>query len=275
MASGGSQQQLPSPPLESAADVRRALRGMQQKQKLVNSTLNTLKKTQKTNMFLQMQAEKQNKRLQADQQHRECGAKVQRLATAAAAVNPAATEEEKKQILGKMLQLKSSVADIVDQEDGQRHLERLRSLEASDANHEFKQSIKEMKVTAFFCMQCNKFTDRLNAACTASGHHQHPRQATKRFVQCGGCGHKPIPTLNNQLPDGCPRCRVASKDLNFLPLSIYASKPERLLEQEKLSIDGTDVDPFKPRQPHQKQQRRDDEEAVDGILDHGDLPTIS
>lgn len=39
------------------------------------------------------------------------------------------------------------------QEDGQRHLERLRSLEASDIKHEFKQSIKETIISAFYCLQ--------------------------------------------------------------------------------------------------------------------------
>ncbi|KAL8271189.1 hypothetical protein Esti_004850 [Eimeria stiedai] len=253
---------------EAAADVRRVLKGLQQpKQRLVHATLATLKQTQKANATLQKNEERQLKLLLKQQQQR-----AKRAAPAAAraasrpdaAIKPAATgEAEKKLLLEKMLQLRSCVADIVDQasptpppllllEDEARHLERLRSLEALDINHEFKQTIKEVKVTAFFCIQCNKFTDRLNPACAASGHHQQPRQATKRFVQC----------------------RVASKHLSFRVISLYTPKAEKLLEQEKLSIDGTDVGHFKRQQPPQKQQRTDDDEPDTGILEHNDLPAF-
>ncbi|XP_026189751.1 uncharacterized protein LOC34620348 [Cyclospora cayetanensis] len=271
------QQLPPPPPLESATDVRRALRSLQQKQKLVSSTVSTLKQTKKAGDVLQNVVAAQQKRLLKEQQRSERASKALRTAATvpppAAAGKPALTEEEKKQLLEKILQLKSSVADIVDQEDGQRHLERLRSLEAADISHEFKQSIKETTVNAFFCLQCKKYTDRLNTACVARNHQQQPRRATKRFVQCENCGHKPIPTLNNQLPDGCPKCRVASKDISFRLIPLYTAKPEKLLEQEKLTIDGTDVGPYKKQQERPPQCR--DENSAEGFFDHHDLPDTS
>ncbi|CDJ51280.1 hypothetical protein, conserved [Eimeria brunetti] len=281
-------QQPPPPPLDSAADVRRVLKDMK-RPKLVAATVSTLKQTQKAGEVLQQAAERQQKRLAREQQQSEKAAKMQRAATptgpaaapaAAAAAKPAATDAEKREILEKMLQLKSSVADI---EDGQRHLERLRSLEAADIKHEFKQSIKETVINAFFCLQCQRFADRLNPACVARNHQQQPRKATKRFVQCGGCGHKPIPTLNDQLPDGCPKynphcplrgCRVASQHLNFRVISLYAPRAEKLLDQEKLSIDGTDVVANK-KQQQQQQQRPDEGSGDEGFFDHPDLPDTS
>ncbi|OEH74280.1 hypothetical protein cyc_03694 [Cyclospora cayetanensis] len=268
------QQLPPPPPLESATDVRRALRSLQQKQKLVSSTVSTLKQTKKAGDVLQNVVAAQQKRLLKEQQRSERASKALRTAATvpppAAAGKPALTEEEKKRLLEKILQLKSSVADI---EDGQRHLERLRSLEAADISHEFKQSIKETTVNAFFCLQCKKYTDRLNTACVARNHQQQPRRATKRFVQCENCGHKPIPTLNNQLPDGCPKCRVASKDISFRLIPLYTAKPEKLLEQEKLTIDGTDVGPYKKQQERPPQCR--DENSAEGFFDHHDLPDTS
>ena len=114
-AAADQPQQPPAPPLESASDVRRALQGLRQKQKLVNTTLSNLKHTQKANAVLQVAAERQQKRLLKEQQENERMAKLQRIAAASVAAKPAATEAEKKEILEKMLQLKSSVADIVDQ----------------------------------------------------------------------------------------------------------------------------------------------------------------
>ncbi|KAL8432278.1 hypothetical protein Efla_000862 [Eimeria flavescens] len=249
------------PPLETARDVRRVLKGLQQKQQgLVKVTLSALQQTQQANESLQ-KAEKRRQQLMLKEQQLlvERAAKVQRRAAAASAsvqetaAKPAATEAEKKLLLEKMLQLKSSVADIVDQEDGARHLERLRFLESADANHEFKQTIKEMKVTAFFCIQCNKFTDRLNAVCASRGHHQQPRVATKRLVQCG----------------------VSAKQLSFHVISLYTPKAEKLLEQEKLSIDGTEVESYRRQQQQKQQQRAEGEETEDGVLEHTDLPPLT
>lgn len=117
---GSDQRQVPQPPpLDSAADVRRALRELK-KPKLVSSTLSALKQTQKAGEALQRSEERQQKRLAKEQQQNLKAAKMQRAAAStptgsAAAAGPAATEAEKREILEKMLQLKSSVADIVDE----------------------------------------------------------------------------------------------------------------------------------------------------------------
>ncbi|CDJ56082.1 hypothetical protein, conserved [Eimeria maxima] len=252
---GSDQRQVPQPPpLDSAADVRRALRELK-KPKLVSSTLSALKQTQKAGEALQRSEERQQKRLAKEQQQNLKAAKMQRAAAStptgsAAAAGPAATEAEKREILEKMLQLKSSVADIVD--------------EASHSHWK----------TASAIWSCERYTDRLNAACVARNHQQQPRKATKRFVQCGGCGHKPIPTLNNQLPDGCPKCRVASQHLSFRVISLYAPKAAKLLDQEKLSIDGTEVVSSKQQQ---QQLRQPSEEGAgeEGFFEHPDLPNTS
>ncbi|PHJ24196.1 mcm10 replication factor [Cystoisospora suis] len=152
-------------------------------------------------------------------------------------------KDKQKKVLEKILSVRSTIQEHVDKADYEEEQETLRLLEKQDVREEYRQSIKEIPLEAFYCVQCNEFSDKLNPVCKSSGHTIERRKTVKRFFKCPECTYTPIVAIGHTLPDGCPRCRAALAKLLLPAVSAYKPKAIKPLPNETLTITGDDEDP--------------------------------
>ncbi|PFH33334.1 hypothetical protein BESB_085330 [Besnoitia besnoiti] len=164
-------------------------------------------------------------------------------ARSAASVQTPADREKQKEMLQEIMSVRSNIQAHVEKADFEEEQQILKMLEKQDAREEFKQSIKEIQIEAFFCTECNEYCDKMNPVCRQAGHKIERRKAPKRFFRCPECMYSPIIAIGHTLPDGCPKCRVALANLLLPAVSAYKPKALKPLDHEKLTITGDDEDP--------------------------------
>nr|PIM05282.1 Mcm10 replication factor [Toxoplasma gondii COUG] len=174
------------------------------------------------------------------------------------------SRDEQREMLQEIMRVKSTIQEHVDKADFEEEQQMLKLLEKQDAREEFKQSIREIQIEAFFCHQCNEYCDKLNPVCSKAGHTIEKKKAIKRFFRCPECMYSPIIAIGHTLPDGCPRCRVALKNLLLPAVSAYKPKAIKPLQNEILTITGEDEDhrcrsrPVKPLRAQASDPTSDD-----------------
>nr|CEL66856.1 TPA: hypothetical protein BN1204_026640 [Neospora caninum Liverpool] len=152
------------------------------------------------------------------------------------------SRDEQREMLQEIMRVRSTIQEHVDKADFEEEQHMLKLLEKQDAREEFKQSIKEIQIEAFFCHQCNEYCDKINPVCSKAGHNIEKKKAMKRFFRCPECTYSPIVAIGHTLPDGCPKCRVALKNLLLPAVSAYKPKAIKPLQNETLTITGDDED---------------------------------
>ncbi|KEP66295.1 UNVERIFIED_CONTAM: hypothetical protein HHA_260410 [Hammondia hammondi] len=165
-----------------------------------------------------------------------------RMSAAARGVCAAESRDEQREMLQEIMRVRSTIQEHVDKADFEEEQQMLKLLEKQDAREEFKQSIREIQIEAFFCHQCNEYCDKLHPVCSKAGHTIEKKKALKRFFRCPECMYSPIIAIGHTLPDGCPRCRVALKNLLLPAVSAYKPKAIKPLQNEILTITGEDED---------------------------------
>lgn len=88
-----------------------------------------------------------------------------------------------------------------------RHEKKLERLARDDATFVALDAIREIEVTAFYCVPCRQWFFKRPLACASKSHQIEARKTHKRFFSCEGCGFH-LAHLGDRVPFdvSCSRC---------------------------------------------------------------------